>query len=329
MMKRTLPLVLVLAACSSGKEPPHEKARAAQYFEQAKRRDPDATERARMLSMPEAGCAAFVLETTSGRLIYATALHCTGDDDLATWCKKTGLLFTSDGSPASCKAPIAGEKSLDFAVFEADVGLPPPADAALRLAAYEPPVDTRLRTTGFPYDAERNEKVTTTENCWVLGVSRDLEIDPDSTTANVLSFALRHNCTSFVGNSGGPTWIEGTRDAVGVGAGAVDDTSISPPDDLTNAAVSGPSSSFVALHRARLEEAGVVIVEGPGPADAGPPDAGAAPADASDAIEPTSRPPDEDDGCATGARAPNGSTALVLLTALALLRRRVSRRASR
>jgi hypothetical protein len=117
---------------------------------------------------------------------------------------------------------------------------------------------------GYPADEDpqtaRRGKLTTTENCWVLKSSvPSLYDDP-----HLADHSSLHNCTTYGGNSGGPMYIEGSLDAIGLPfTYAPDDYTRRDPNDLSTAADLAQMADFVGTFRSQLTEAGVVISDTP------------------------------------------------------------------
>jgi len=335
---------------------------SAQMFEQAVRRDPTELERSRVARIGYASCTGFFLENTSGTTFVASALHCFYWD-AENWCATNGWLRVGDGftdgasdedgdgrddaygygeddpNDGWCSRIIAAEPTLDIVVFEADLPHPAEGDSTFRLAAYEPKVQTRAVLTGFPSDDDRDSKITTSENCWLLSGVNRYPLQYGAPGSHIIDANIKHNCSAFPGNSGGPFSIEGTRDAIGVVVAAASEPKVSASNDLMYAATSSPTSAFVALHRAALEEAGIVLsasqdpVTLPAPAARAPVPAPpsappTAPSPRPTPAEPSAAPTVEASaGCsAVGGRdVTNGEAAMALLALVAFLRRRVTR----
>jgi hypothetical protein len=157
---------------------------------------------------------------------------------------------------------VAADRDHDIAVFEANLSYVPSQSRSFRLAAYEPPIGTRLKMIGYPADDDpetaRHGELTTTENCWILSDGLPSPYD------DLRDRSSLHNCSTYGGNSGGPMYVEGELDAVGLPFTYVpDDYHRRDPWDPETAAYMAQMADFVATHRGELEDAGVLISENP------------------------------------------------------------------
>src|SRR5690606_21280912 len=113
------------------------------------------------------GCAAFFVANTRGKTYLISARHCFGYQ-ITSWCANDGRLVDNEGNEGRCRRIVAADMSHDIALFEAEFEAYTEPDAALRLASFEPEVNTRLVMIGYPADKFRKGTLTTTEECWVL-----------------------------------------------------------------------------------------------------------------------------------------------------------------
>jgi hypothetical protein len=239
-----------LIACG---ERPQPSSDLQQFFEQSTRRDPTALEAAHVVNLD--GCAAFFVANSAGKTIMGSARHCMSYS-VTNWCP-TGTVRTNAGRIGRCTRVVAADVGHDIALFE--VNLPYDASAALRLAAYQPPVGTRLQMIGFPADQYRQARLTLTEDCWVLQTTtRSPHAD-----SNLQDRSSLHNCTTYGGNSGGPMIKEGDDVVIGL------PFTYQPGDyhqrsstDLSTAAHLAQMADFVATHRQELDGEGIEVVEG-------------------------------------------------------------------
>ncbi|MBX3228928.1 MAG: trypsin-like peptidase domain-containing protein [Labilithrix sp.] len=231
-----------------------------QFFVNASRRDPTALEASRV-GRVNPGCAAFFLENDVNKTFLMTARHCF-DFDTEAWCATDGEIVQENGTRGQCTRVVVEDDSHDLVVFEADMKHAAKGSTTLRLASYAPRARTRLTMIGYPADADpdsaRLGAITTTENCWTLG-SRipSLYSDP-----RLNDMTLRHNCSTYGGNSGGPMYVEGTRDVVGLPYTYIpDDYTRREANDETTAARLALTWDFVNVYFDVLTAEGITIVE--------------------------------------------------------------------
>jgi hypothetical protein len=229
------------------------------FFENSVRRDATAAEASRVANV--GGCTAFFLENTAGKVYLASARHCF-QFAITNWCTTNGQVTDNSGNKGKCTKVVAADTSRDVAVFEADIKHASTGDSTLRLSAYVPSLNSALVMVGYPGDNDpttgRNGKLTTTEKCWVL--SGSVQSPYANQDKNTLDLSAMHNCTTYGGNSGGPMYREGTRDAVGLPFTYVpDDYKRRSPTDTGTAAHMALTSDFVSAHQAELTAAGIVI----------------------------------------------------------------------
>lgn len=259
--------VVGLSACTASTSPPPERRAATEsnmFFENSVRRDATGSEASRVAKLTTSQCAAFFLESTTTKTFVATARHCV-EFAITSWCESDGKLEDNQGRAGRCVRVVAADVNHDIAVFEADL-LHPAGDATLRLASYAPSANTKLVMIGYPADEDpttaRRGKLTTTVNCWTLGdtVPSPYAGQDDKT----LDKSLRHNCTTYGGNSGGPMVVEGTREAIGLPFTYMpDDYQRRSATNLETAAYLALMADFTSVHRSELTSAGIVVSNGP------------------------------------------------------------------
>jgi V8-like Glu-specific endopeptidase len=251
-------IVLVALSGCMGEDSEALASRAdAQFFANSMRRDASASEAKKVAWL--GGCTTFFVENNQGKTYLVTARHCV-DHAITTWCSRHGRIVDNQGREGECTRVIAADREHDIALYEAQLPYVPARSSTFRLAAYTPGVETRLRMIGYPADDDpetaRRGRLTTTYNCWVLSDTVSSPWD------DMVDPSLLHNCTTYGGNSGGPMYVEGTRDAIGLPFTYVpDDYHRRDPWDLDAAAVLAQMSGFVAQFRPQLEAAGVAIAE--------------------------------------------------------------------
>jgi hypothetical protein len=230
-----------------------------QFFENSRRRDANASERALVAYVN--GCAAFFVENSRGKVFLASARHCFSSA-ITRWCQGGGQFRDNDGKVGVCTRVVAAATDLDIAVFEASFAHAPATQ--LRLAAYAPPVRTRLFMIGYPADADpttaRRGRLTVTENCWVLSS------DTPSPYQDLRDRSAHHNCSTYGGNSGGPMIAEGTLSAVGLPFTYVpNDYRRREAESLATAAHLAKMQDFVGRFRTTLDAEGIGIDDEPVP----------------------------------------------------------------
>ncbi len=241
-----------------------------QFFENSVRRDATAAEASRVAKLTTSQCASFFLENTANKTYIVTARHCV-EFAITSWCTRDGAIVDNNGVRGRCIRVVAADRNRDIAVIEANLPHPSTGDATLRLAAYVPSVNTKLVMTGYPGDDDpltaRRGRLTTTESCWVMGGA--VQSPYASMDQNTLDMSAPHNCSTYGGNSGGPMYIQGTREAIGLPFTYVpDDYTRNSATDLTTAAFLALTADFVGAHRGELTAAGIVISESPVQSDA-------------------------------------------------------------
>ncbi len=255
--------VAALAACAGEDDQPMDHRSDYQFFSNATRRDATVDEARLVVNLN--GCTAFFVDNTQGRTYLMTAQHCVSHA-ITTWCAGGGHVVDNQGRSGTCTRVIAADASHDVALFEASLPFVPAQGSVLRLAAYLPPVNSRLDMIGYPADNDpttaRHGRLTVTQDCWVLSGDRPSPYG----AGNMSDRSMLHNCSTYGGNSGGPMYIEGSLDAVGLPFTYVpDDYHRRNPNDLHTAAALAQTADFVATFRDRLDAAGVVIADAPPP----------------------------------------------------------------
>ncbi|MBX3196847.1 MAG: trypsin-like peptidase domain-containing protein [Labilithrix sp.] len=287
--------LLGLAACSAELQPGEGKqsTRSNQFFENSVRRDATAAEASRVAQLTTSKCASFFLENTANKTYIATARHCV-EFSITNWCANDGGIVDNSGVQGRCTRVVAADATHDIAVIEANLPHASSGDSTLRLTSYVPAVSSKLIMTGYPGDDDpqtaRRGRLTTTASCWTLG--GQVESPYASQDTRTLDKSVQHNCSTYGGNSGGPMYIEGTREAIGLPFTYIpDDYTRNKATDLTTAAFLALTSDFVSVHRAALTSAGIVISSGP---DSASTETGTPPPVDAEPTEPS------DDGATTG-----------------------------
>ena len=268
-MKRVL-IIIALAAggCASATDPRHEEEHvgadsAKMFFQSSVRRDATADEASRVAYVTNVGCTAFFVENTQSKTYVMSARHCF-DHAITAWCTKDGAVTDTSGVTGHCVRIVAADVHHDVALFEADLAHASTGTSTLRLAAYAASVNTPLVMIGYPYDFDpataRKGALTTTDHCWVLSTS----VPSPYGDAHSQDWSAKHNCSTYGGNSGGPIYGEGGRDAVGLPFTYVpNDYARRSSTALSTAAHMALVADFVAVHRTALDAAGVVISAAP------------------------------------------------------------------
>lgn len=233
---------------------------AADIFENSVRRDPTAAEIARVGRIQET-CTLFFLENTANTVYAVTARHCFDNHNINTWCEIDGVFSTADNPGSSngqCLQVIATDAKHDIAVFEARVSGESLTGPLFRLASYTPDPSTHISLTGYPSDDERLGSITTTTDCWVL----DVETASPFNDSRMSDKSVHHNCSVWGGNSGGPVWVDGTRDVVGLPFNyhqQDSDDEVLSSSDTKDAPSIALMSDFIDKHESELRAAGIVI----------------------------------------------------------------------
>lgn len=221
------------------------------FFQNSTRREATAVEADHVVHA--AGCTAYYVQNTAGKVYLGSARHCFGMS-AGNWCSRGGIFKDEEGNTGRCKRVVAADLKHDIVFLEADFKKAP--KEAFRLAAYEPPVKSRLKMIGYPCDQYRKCKLTVTENCWVLKTGVP---SPHST---MFDTSALHNCSTWGGNSGGPMVIEGQDAVVGLPfTYSPGNYTVRKSDEQSTAAHLAEMADFVKVHRAELEKAGIVIAD--------------------------------------------------------------------
>jgi hypothetical protein len=270
-MKRLIIGALLVSGCASApdtaetkqdKEADHlGKSAAKMFFQNSVRRDATAEEASRVAYVTNIGCTAFFVENTQSKTYVMSARHCF-DHAITAWCNKGGEIADTNGVTGQCTRIVAADASHDVALFESNLAHASNGSSTLRLVGYAPSVNTPLVMIGYPYDFDpqtaRKGALTTTDHCWALSSS----VASPYTESSELDWSAMHNCTTYGGNSGGPMYIEGQRDVVGLPFTYMpNDYSRRSPTSLSTAAYMALVADFVGVHRSELDAAGVVISE--------------------------------------------------------------------
>jgi hypothetical protein len=256
-------LAATLGACSDRPDPiePLASAVSHNFFENSQRRDATALEAARVASFPGGGCTVFFLENTANKVYIGSARHCF-EFAAANWCAEPGTIVDNSGVEGHCRRVVAADDHHDVVVLEVDIAHASTGDTTLRLASFVPKVGTKLVMLGYPMDEDpvnpREGALTTTENCWTLsdGVASPYVGQDNDVT---IDLSAQHNCSTYGGNSGGPMYVAGTRDVIGLPfTYTPDDYQRRSASDLDTAAFLALTADFVGIHQAELVQAGIV-----------------------------------------------------------------------
>ena len=242
-------------------------------------------------------CSGFRVQQKNNRFFVATARHCINFDELNACDQKQIKVAPADSSGGyyfgTCKKIIASSEDEDLFIMEVQIASSLGNSSTLfeskvketfpgyNLASYLPAAGTPLVVSGFPTDPTRQGKATITEKCEILPENAQdsiyaMPLDERARLLEIFETArsqlpeavseylsklnitqLKHNCSVYKGNSGGPARIEGTKDIVGI-----------PHDSWLELMKSVPryfarnleaTATFVKRHRKILEEQGIEI----------------------------------------------------------------------
>lgn len=240
-------------------------------------------------------CAGFRVLQKNNRFFIASARHCLNYREKQAcdnnFIKIVPIPKIEASYVGSCKKIIISSESDDLFVMEINItqhempGFYSSSFLELypgfKLAGYQPNVSTPLQMFGFPLDSLRGGAPTVTENCEVLPAdSRDgiFHLSPeeqqkliDKSEKNLREtpietlvlmnkiniVKIKHNCSVYVGNSGGPIRIQGSHDIIGIPSDYWDGMLTSVPKSYSRAMESVPE--FVKRHRKILDAEGVEI----------------------------------------------------------------------
>lgn len=242
-------------------------------------------------------CAGFRVQQKSNRFFVATARHCFDFKETEACEKKQIQMAPADSSGGyyfgTCKKIIASSDESDLFVMEMQIETSfGPATALFEaqvketfpsyyLASYIPNPGVPLIVSGFPKDSIRRANATITEKCEILPAAAQdsiyaLKPDDQKKIRDIFEKEkmklseffreklsklnrtfLKHNCSVYLGNSGGPGRIEGSHDIVGIQHDSWKGFFKSVPRHF--ARNMEPTAPFVQRHRDELEDEGVVI----------------------------------------------------------------------
>lgn len=242
-------------------------------------------------------CVGFFVANKENKPYVATGRHC-ADYLMTDWCKSTqakddgnysiGYPYVSDDSKSRikgghCNRVVAGTVKDDIVIIEVSE---PPSDVKdkmrfLRLAGFCPEVGDTLKMIGKPGDNERDGKLTVTEKCWdntgggiyagtrILNTrvitESEVQNKKNKKMARLLDKKYRYNnCSTYAGNSGGPIFLEGTNQVVGMPEGYVPEKWNAKDHKYYSSENSMPyetTCGFVARreNREALKKAGILI----------------------------------------------------------------------
>lgn len=250
-MKKVLSIVFLLSACGQM----DSASTTQQFYSASKRRPPKAAELGFIGHLN--GCTAFFVENKNQKPLVMTARHCV-QYSIGNWCSGGGQITDMYGNTGTCKKVVAASSGYDLALVEMNIA-PDSRRTYLKLASYTPPVNARLQMLGFPadnypYDNMGRGKFTVSENCWVMSGT------VGSPHQEIREASVRHNCSTYGGNSGGPMILENSRTAVGMPF-TYEPNNYQPynSNTLSTSAYMAQMADFVSRHRTSLQAAGVTV----------------------------------------------------------------------
>ena len=191
-------------------------------------------------------CGAFFVANSSGKFFIGSARHCLYFYEKELCARNFTIRSFATGDTGHCTRIVVDDQKSDFFIFEAEFDDPKSTSAgteSLVLALFIKNGKEELDVFGFPGDNERNSRPTKSSNCSLVPTSEDLDYsravwnfqskssqleNTTVTDANSDHFnaahlliwqnvvPLRHNCSVYGGNSGGPVVIKNSRVFVGL-----------------------------------------------------------------------------------------------------------------
>jgi hypothetical protein len=179
----------------------------------------------------ENGCGGFLIKNGSNRIFIGTARHCFGNNEFGMCDPSNNFLTTQVGKyPGHCKNLVASSLKSDFFIFEADFGDKndeiKSKFTSLTLGLITEDIGVHpLEVYGYPGDI-RNFNPTKTYNCSSFSKTYDPEFtlfvgyNPGQMAFQQLlaqtNQRIKHNCSLYAGNSGGPVIFAGTTTVIGL-----------------------------------------------------------------------------------------------------------------
>ncbi len=179
-------------------------------------------------------------------MLVGSARHCVDFDAKAACAKGLGMKAYATGDIGKCVSVLLDDEDADFFIFEASFdGHPDEYEKVEQLipAIVIPDGSEEVEAYGFPADEGRHQLPTKTDHCHLFNAFADPEFKKfyayflndeskaasgattsdasDKFTAGVAALYknetfLRHNCSIYGGNSGGPMILKGTHYLVGM-----------------------------------------------------------------------------------------------------------------
>ena len=243
-------------------------------------------------------CTGFRVLQKKNRFLIATSRHCfkyTEEEACRKNLMKIVPMKDSDFKfIGTCHKIIVSSEKDDLFIMEINIIAQHAASVflesavkeafpAFKLAAYTADVGAPLVMFGFPTDPTRRGRPTVTENCEVMpSTARDgiyflppeeqqilmdksdkarLETPPQilEMAAKLEVVKLKHNCSVYNGNSGGPILVQGSKDVLGIPFDYWPEFLKSVPKTYARSMES--VAEFVRRHRKVLDDEGIEISE--------------------------------------------------------------------
>ena len=172
------------------------------------------------------GCGAFLIKNDGNRILLGTARHCFGYNEYQMCDANNDFLETHVGKcKGHCKNLVASSLKSDFFIFEADFGDKNEEIKnnfhALTFGIIDGDIGARaLEVYGYPNDI-RKGLPTKTYSCYTFSKNYDPEFlqlysntggIPQPTLIDLVQTnqRVKHNCSIYAGNSGGPMIVSGS-----------------------------------------------------------------------------------------------------------------------
>lgn len=162
-------------------------------------------------------CTGYFLKNDRNQYIIASAGHCFFHR-VQNLCKaKAFIVKAESGETGFCKRVVFSAEDTDLVLVEVDFRKEPQNVSPLVIGNFDVPINTRILAIGYPADRWADGDLRVSRNCWTTSVPE--AIDSDWVDALEVrddhDLWVRHNCSTYEGNSGGPVVLENSNIVTG------------------------------------------------------------------------------------------------------------------